>query len=88
MAKGGRSHSAYQKGIIKRYYENREDLSTQKLGELISELYLCTSEKKAARLWKQVQTALTNAGANQAELEKIVTDRNLEHLAELVNRLF
>ena len=88
MAKGGRNYSSYQKGIIKRYYENREDLSTQKLGELVSELYLCTSEKKAARLWKQVQTALTNAGANKAQLEKVIADRNLEKLAELVNQLF
>jgi len=87
MAKGG-GRSAYQKGIIKRYYENREDLSTQKLGELISELYLCTSEKKTARLWKQVHSALTNAGANQTQLEKVVADRNLERLAELVNELF
>ena len=88
MAKGGGGRSAYQKGIIKRYYENREDLSTQKLGELISELYLCTTEKKTDRLWKQVHTALTNAGADKSQLEKVVANRDLERLAELVNNLF
>ena len=50
MAKG-QFHTQYQKGIIKRYYENKDDLSTQKLGEIVSELYLETNPAKRTRLW-------------------------------------
>ena len=87
MAKG-RSFSAYQQGIIKRYYENKEDLSVQKLGEIISDLYLETSLPKTNRLWASAQAALLNLGANQAQVEKIVKDRNLQALAKLAAELF
>ena len=62
MAKG-QYLSPHQKGIVKRYYENKEDLMTQKLGELVSEIYLNTSEKKAWALWERARVALYNAGA-------------------------
>ncbi len=87
MAKG-QHLSSYQKGIVKRYYQNRETLSNQKLGELVSELYLETSPKKLDKLWKSVHTALINAGANKARIEKITADRDLEALAKLVNDIF
>ena len=56
--------SPHQKGIVKRYYEHKGSIASQKLGEVVSELYLCESEKKANRLWKSARTALLNAGAN------------------------
>ena len=62
MAKG-QNLSSYQKGVIKRYYQNKDTLASQKLGELVSELYLADSPKKLDRLWKSVETALVNAGA-------------------------
>lgn len=83
-----REYSAYQKKVIKRYYENRETLSTQKLSEIVSELYLCTSEKKAERLWERAEKALHAAGANEVWLKKVVADRNVEGLAEIVQKLF
>ena len=87
MAKG-RHFTPYQKGVVKRYYENRESIAAQKLGEIVSELFLCKSEKKADRLWKSARTALTNAGANTVELEKLCTDRSIERLAKLAGDLF
>jgi len=87
MAKG-QFHSDYQKGIIKRYYENKEDISTQKLGEIVSELYLETSPAKAARHWASAQTALLALGANKARVDKIVLAKDLQGLAKLVEELF
>ncbi|MCZ7647230.1 MAG: hypothetical protein M5U26_18570 [Planctomycetota bacterium] len=87
MAKG-QHLTPYQKGIVKRYYENKETLSTQKLGELIGDLYLETNAKKAEQKWKSVETALLNAGANPARVKKIMDDRNLEQLAKLAGELF
>lgn len=83
-----KSYTRYQKGVIKRYYDNRETLSTQRLGEIVSELYLSTSEKKTVRLWEQAEKALLAAGANEVWLRKVVADRNLEGLAEIVSKVF
>ena len=87
MAKG-QFHTAYQKGIIKRYYENKGDLSAQKLGETVSELYLETNPAKVKRLWATAQTALLAMGANKARVDKIVAEQNLQALAKLVEELF
>jgi len=78
----------HQKGIVRRYYENRKDLSTQKLGEIVTELYLCTSEKRANQLWERAEKSLRHAGANPVWLGKVVADRNVEGLAEIVAELF
>jgi hypothetical protein len=90
MAKG-QFLSPHQKGIVKRYYEHKDTLATQKLGEIVSELYLLTAApdgKKAERLWKSAHTALLNSGANTAKVEKIVAARDLKALAELLNEIF
>lgn len=86
MAK--QEYSSYQKGIIKRYYDNRETISTQKLGELVSELYLATPGKKADKMWERAEAALHHAGANEVRLRRICGAKDLEALAQLVNELF
>ena len=73
---------------VRRYYQNREAASTQRLGEIVTELYLAESEKKVAQLWKQVEKLLANAGANEKWIAGVVKDRNLEALAEIVKDLF
>ena len=78
----------HQKGIVRRYYENQEAISTQRLGEMVSELYLTTSKKKADQLWERAEKALLRAGANKVWLAKVVADRNVEGLAEIVGTIF
>lgn len=87
MAKG-QFHSAHQKGIIKRYYENKGDINTQKLSEIVSDLYLEESAVKQKRLWASAETALINLGANKAQVEQIVAERNLGALAKMAEKLF
>ena len=87
MAKG-QPLSHYQQGIVRRYYEQKDTLATQKLGELVSDLYLESDTKKAARLWERAKTALLNAGANKARVEKLTAEKNLKALAEVVSELF
>lgn len=79
----------YQQGIVKRYYDHKSDLMSQKLGEIVSELYLAQGdEKKCAKLWKSAHTALLNAKAPAPRVEKIVAEKNLKGLAELTGELF
>jgi hypothetical protein len=87
MAKG-QNLSGHQKGIVKRYYQNRETLATQKLGELVSELYLTSDAKKKNRIWKKVETALLNAGGKKPDVARIVGQQNLEALAKKLGDLF
>ena len=87
MAKG-QFHTGYQKGIIKRYYENKDDINTQKLGEIVSDLYLETNAAKQKRLWASAETALINLGANKEQVTKIVAERNLGALAKMAEKIF
>lgn len=86
MAKG-QDLSKHQRGIVRRYYEHRDTIALQKLGEILSDLWLAESEKKVAALWNSAATALKNAGADPAHAARIVETRNLKALADLVNEL-
>lgn len=77
-----------QKGIVRRYYDNQDNVALQTLSETVSELYLCTDQKKADRLWKKAQTALVNAGVHQAKAENAVAARDVKALAKLVEEIF
>jgi putative endonuclease len=84
--------SEYQKGIIKRYYENKEDIDSQKLGEIVSELYLATSDVNKKRLWKSAGTSLLSLVADKPAMkvraEKIIADKDLVELAKIVGEIF
>jgi len=84
----GQFLSPYQKGVVKRYYENKESIMTQKLGELVSDIYLNTSEKKAWALWERARLALYHAGANKTRVDKLCNERDLEALAKIVAEIF
>ncbi|RKY21924.1 MAG: hypothetical protein DRQ55_02550 [Planctomycetota bacterium] len=80
-------HSPYQKGIIKRFYENRDTLALQKLGEVVSNLYLATGEAKITRLWKSAHSQMIAAGVHEHEAGEVLKERDLGALAKLVARI-
>jgi FAD/FMN-containing dehydrogenase len=86
MAKG-QHLSAHQQSIVKRYYENRDAIAINRLGELVTEIYLCESPAKAEKLWKQAEAALAKAGATKADALKVMTTKKPEALAELLKKL-
>lgn len=81
------ANSRYQQGIVKSYYENRDTMSLQKLGEIASDLFLCDSPKKLDQLWKRAAKALPHTGAQADVYEPIVAKRDLAGLTRLVNQL-
>lgn len=87
MAKG-QHLTPHQKGIIKRYYENKETIQTQKLGEIISDLYVATDPKDKKRLWKKARTALLNAGVHEGKVEKLVESRDIDKLVRALEDVF
>ena len=78
-------HTPYQTQIIKRYYNNRESIMTQKLSELTTELYL-SEGKKRERVWKRIVAALTQLGIDAARIEQLVNMDNPAKLAEFLER--
>ncbi len=86
----GRDYSRYQQKVINRYYQNLDTITVQKLGEIVSELYLAEAggeKKKADGLWKRAETALAKTGAKDARIAKILEQRSVEQLAKLVGEL-
>ena len=81
-------YSPHQKGIIKRYYDNKDTIMHNKLTELISDLYICEDPRKAERKWKSAEKALLNMGVNKLLVQHLMKDRSVEALAEVVSELY
>ncbi len=86
MAKG-QHLTSYQRGIVNRYYDNQDTIVLGKLGEIASDLYVCTDEKKAAGLWKSAQLALKKTSIDPLRSARIVNERRVEELARVVQEL-
>ena len=56
-----RSHSKFQKKVIKRYYDNLDAIGLQRAQELVTELYL-SEGKKRAKVWESLAKSLERAG--------------------------
>ena len=64
MAK--RDYSNFQQGVIRRYYENREQIDEGKLSELVTSLYLAESKSARDKLWDRVESLLERLDVGQS----------------------
>ena len=80
-------HTPYQKGVIRRFYEHRDTLALQKLAEIVSDLYLATSEKAIGRKWQSAHSQMLAAGVHKHQAQTILDERDLGALARLVAEL-
>jgi hypothetical protein len=83
-----REYSPYQRRLIKNYYENKDDIQNQKLGEIIADIYLADTEKKKASLWKRVGAVLKHLKVHPKTVEFVVKNRDIETLSEIASELF
>ncbi len=74
--------SSYQQGVIKNYYANIDIISLQRLGELVTELYLADSDKKKERLWQRVHKAMWKLKISPAIIKHIMQKRDVQILAK------
>ena len=84
MAK--QDYSRYQQGIIKRYYENREQIDEQRLSELVTNLFLA-SGKKQEKLWQQAQELMERMKVPKSRIEHVIGSGDPTVLAEVVKDL-
>ena len=79
-------HSPYQQKIIKRYYRNFDAIQSQRLSEMVTELYLAEG-KKRDRLWTQVGAALTKLEFPTGRIEHLLQKRDPALLAGIIQEL-
>lgn len=79
-------YSDHQKKIIKRFYDNREQLDEQRLAELVTNLYLAEG-KKRAKLWETAREILTRMKVPASRIEHIMTTADPAILAEIVKEV-
>ena len=80
MAKS--EYSAYQKTVISGYYDNLDTIMLQKLGELVTELYLADTKAKQDRLWDRAHKAMIKLKVKPAIIDHIMQKKSVEVLAK------
>lgn len=81
-----RDYSRYQQNVIKRYYENRDQIDEQKLGELVTTLYLANA-KQAAKKWEAVPDLLKRLSVPESRIDHIMQKKDVTLLAGVVEDL-
>ena len=81
-----RQYSKFQQKAIKNFYDNRESISIQRLGELVTDLYLAEGKSRSTK-WKQIATAMERLGVPASEIEHLVKKDDAAQLAKKVAEL-
>jgi hypothetical protein len=79
-------HTPHQKKIIKRYYDNFDAIQSQRLSEMVTELYLADG-KKRDRLWVRVAEALGKLDFPPARIEHLLQKRDPALLPGILQEL-
>lgn len=79
-------YTNYQKKVIQRYYDNRDEQDEQKLAELVTNLYLAEG-KKRAKLWEQARTYMERIRVPQSRIDHIMKSSDPTILAAVVQEL-
>ncbi len=83
-----KGYTQYQKKVIKNFYDNKDLRLVQKLGELVSNLYIETSEKKKETGWKRIKKMLTDLKVHPGEVEHLTKDKNLSMISKKLDEVF
>ncbi|MEQ8838285.1 MAG: hypothetical protein RID07_15880, partial [Lacipirellulaceae bacterium] len=81
-----RQYTKFQQKAIKNFYDNREAIGIQRLGELVTDLYLAEGKARATK-WKQAAGALEKLSVKPAEITKIVKSDDPQMLAKKLEQL-
>jgi hypothetical protein len=79
-------YTPYQQKIIKRYYDNQGTIQSQRLAELVTDLYL-SEGKKRQKVWASIAAAMQKLGVPQSRIDHLVKQDNPALIAEVVKEL-
>lgn len=80
------NRTPYQDRIVRNYYQNQEGIQTQRLGELVTDLYLAEGKKRAT-VWKRIASALERLKIPASRIDHLVKSDNPALLADLLQEL-
>lgn len=83
---GMEDYTKHQQKIIKRYYENIDQISLQRLSELVADLYLSTG-KRREKLWESAAAAMQKLKLPPDRIANVLAKKDPEMLARLVKEL-
>ncbi|MCC6324518.1 MAG: hypothetical protein IT420_02530 [Candidatus Brocadia sp.] len=83
-----KEYTEYQKKVIRNFYENKDLRLIQKLGELVSDMYLETNGKKRESGWKKIQKMLADLKVHPNEIEFLTKDKNLSVISKKLAEMF
>ncbi len=83
---GMENYSPHQQKIIKRYYDNIDQVAWQRLAELVADLYLAEG-KKRDKLWISAASFMEKLKVPPARIAAIADKKDVEALAKLVKEL-
>lgn len=78
-----REYSSYQKKVIQRYYDNRDQLDHQKLSELVTNIYLETG-KKREKHWQTAEDVMRRMKVPETRIKHVMDSRDAAILAAVV----
>ena len=78
--------SNYQQRVIRNYYQNRDAIALQKLGEMVTDLYLAEG-KAREKLWQRVAAAMEKLDVPKKRIDHLVASQNPALVADLVKEL-
>jgi hypothetical protein len=78
--------SSYQDRIIRNYYQNQDAIMLQKLGDLVTDLYLAEGKAKD-RLWKRLAAVLKNLKIPEEQIQHLILSDNPTLAANLLKKL-
>lgn len=81
-----RDYTGHQQKIIKRYYQNIDAISLQRLAELVGELYLAEGKKKE-KAWQSVLKAMEHLEVPKSRIQHLMKQKDPLLVAELVKEL-
>jgi predicted transcriptional regulator of viral defense system len=85
-AMGMEDYSKHQQKIIKRYYQNIDQIALQRLSELVADLYLAEGKKKE-KLWESAKANMEKLKLPQARIDHLLAQKDPKLLANLVSEL-
>ena len=78
--------SNYPDRVIRNYYENRDTIMLQRLGELVTDLFLAEGKAKV-RLWKRVAEILEKLKIPKDQIQHLVCSDNPTLVANVLKKL-
>lgn len=79
-------YSKHQQKIIKRYYDNRDAISLQRVQEIVTELYLADG-KKRQKYWQSLAGHLQKLEVPQVRIDRLIERDDAKAAGELVEEL-